>query len=265
MGESVKQRGVKRVSVIGIGTGDPGQLTLESAKAIGDTDVFFFLDKRSEVAELGQIRQLILDSVRPDGGYRSSRREDPPRRLGSADYGADVGAWHAQRLELFRSFFDELAEGERGAFLVWGDPALYDSVLRVLEELRSDHDFDVEIETFPGLSAPQVLAARFNMALHSVGKPILVTTGRRLTEDFSGDWPEGFGEVTVMLDGKASFTEVPPEGVEIFWGAYLGTPDEVLISGPLAEVADEIVAERARLRDLKGWMFDTYLLRKTAE
>jgi precorrin-6A synthase len=51
--------------------------------------------------------------------------------------------------------------------------------------------------------------------------------------------------------------------VTIYWGAYLGTADEILVSGPLAEVADEIQRVRARARDRKGWMFDTYLLRRT--
>jgi precorrin-6A synthase len=56
---------------------------------------------------------------------------------------------------------------------------------------------------------------------------------------------------------------VDPDGVEIYWGAYLGTPDEILLSGPLAEVADEIARVRAAARERKGWMFDTYLLRRS--
>jgi precorrin-6A synthase len=53
--------------------------------------------------------------------------------------------------------------------------------------------------------------------------------------------------------------------VTIYWGAYLGTPDEILVSGPLAEVAEEIRRVRAEARERKGWMFDTYLLRRTAD
>ena len=48
----------------------------------------------------------------------------------------------------------------------------------------------------------------------------------------------------------------------IWWGAYLGTPDEILLSGPLAEVGPEIERVRAEARARKGWMFDTYLLRR---
>jgi precorrin-6A synthase len=55
---------------------------------------------------------------------------------------------------------------------------------------------------------------------------------------------------------------VEAEGVEIYWGAYLGTSDELLIAGPLAAVRDEIARVRAEARERKGWMFDTYLLRR---
>ena len=32
---------------------------------------------------------------------------------------------------------NQLAEGEVGAFLVWGDPALYDSTLRILDAVAA--------------------------------------------------------------------------------------------------------------------------------
>jgi len=69
--------------------------------------------------------------------------------------------------------------------------------------------------------------------------------------------------VVVMLDGRCAFAEVDPAGVTIYWGAYLGTADEILVSGPLAEVADRILRVRAEARERKGWMFDTYLLRRS--
>ena len=50
--------------------------------------------------------------------------------------------------------------------------------------------------------------------------------------------------------------------MEIYWGAYLGTPDEILIAGKLADVADEIHRRRAEARRANGWIMDTYLMRK---
>ena len=72
----------------------------------------------------------------------------------------------------------------------------------------------------------------------------------------------GVDDVVVMLDAGTTFASLPPDDLFIYWGAYLGTDDELLISGPLAEVADEIVTTRAEARARKGWMFDTYLLRR---
>jgi precorrin-6A synthase len=66
-----------------------------------------------------------------------------------------------------------------------------------------------------------------------------------------------------MLDADCSFATVEPAGVEIYWGAYLGTPDELLVAGPLAEVADDIRRVRAAARERKGWIMDTYVLRRS--
>jgi len=48
----------------------------------------------------------------------------------------------------------------------------------------------------------------------------------------------------------------------IYWGAYLGTEDEVLIAGPLQAVKARILAVREQERRRKGWIMDTYLLRR---
>jgi len=68
-----------------------------------------------------------------------------------------------------------------------------------------------------------------------------------------------------MLDGEQSFKKVEDPDVEIYWGAYVGTADEILVSGRLADVAGEIEAERARARAEKGWIMDAYLLRAPGE
>jgi precorrin-6A synthase len=156
-------------------------------------------------------------------------------------------------VDVFGRLIEQLADDESGAFLVWGDPSLYDGTLAVLEELRPP----VEVDVIPGISAPQALAARHRVALNRVGGPVHVTTGRRLADGLPAD------DVVVMLDGDQAFQRVDDSGVEIYWGAYLGTPDELLIAGPLADVKDEIAGVRAEARERKGWMFDTYLLRRT--
>ena len=89
------------------------------------------------------------------------------------------------------------------------------------------------------------LAARHHIGLNQVGSPVTVTTGRRL----AGEWPPGTDDVVVMLDSRQAFQQYARDDVDIFWGAYLGTPDEILIAGPLSQVADRIAAERAEPAD----------------
>jgi precorrin-6A synthase len=66
-----------------------------------------------------------------------------------------------------------------------------------------------------------------------------------------------------MLDADCSFRNLDPAGIEVYWGAYLGTPDELLVAGPLAQAGPEIERVRAQARERKGWIMDTYLLRRS--
>ena len=109
----------------------------------------------------------------------------------------------------------------------------------------------------PGITSLQVLAARHGIALNAVGGPVHLTTGRRLREAA----PDA-ESVAVLLDGDCAFAGLDPARVTIYWGAYLGMPNEIVIAGPLAEVADRIVAARAEARAEHGWIMDTYLLRR---
>jgi precorrin-6A synthase len=68
--------------------------------------------------------------------------------------------------------------------------------------------------------------------------------------------------VLVLLDGGCAFKTVIDDDIDIYWGAYLGTPDEILLSGRLGELSEQIETARAQARNRKGWIMDTYLLRK---
>jgi precorrin-6A synthase len=244
---------VRRVLVIGIGAGDPEYLTLAAVRALNEADAFFVMDKGVDTADLVALRRHVCARYIERPGYRLVEVADPPR-------GPDVAAWHEQRADIYeRLLGDELGEDGTGAFLVWGDPAFYDSTLRVLGQVADRGTVKFTVEVIPGISAVQALAARFGVPLHGVGGAVHVTTGRRLA---AAGWPDGADGVVVMLDGGCAFTTLDPAGVTIHWGAYLGTPDEILVAGPLADVADEIVRVRAEARARKGWIFDTYLLRR---
>ena len=153
---------------------------------------------------------------------------------------------------------DELGEDGHGAFLAWGDPTLYESTLTIVTELAARADVAFDYEVVPGISAVSALAARHRIPLNRVGGAVQVTTGRRLAGGLTAD----ADDIVVMLDPSCTFREVAGEGVDIYWGAYLGTADETLVSGPVTEVADEIERVRASEKERKGWIFDTYLLRR---
>ena len=251
---------MRRLLVIGIGAGDPEHVTAQAVRALNEVDVFFVVDKGDETDDLVALRREICERFIEDPSDRIVELPDPPRDRGAAAYTAAVDDWRARRAEVWgAALHDELAADGVGAFLVWGDPSLYDSTLDVIERILAGGEA-FAYEVIPGISSIHALTARHRIALNRVGGAVQVTTGRRLADL---GWPEGVDDVVVMLDARGAFRSVDSEGVEIFWGAYLGTADELLVAGPLAEVADEIERVRAAARERKGWIMDTYLLRRS--
>jgi precorrin-6A synthase len=250
---------MKTVLVIGIGAGDPDHLTVQAIKALNRADVFFILDKGAEKAELVELRREICRRhIRPDRPHRFVEAESPPWDRQTPAYRSTVDTLNQDKRRLFeRLIGEDLAEGECGAFLVWGDPALYDSTVRILEAMASD-GFELDYEVIPGISAVQVLAARHRIPLNRIGGSVQITTGRRLAEGF----PDEADSVVVMLDAHDTYARFADQDLEIYWGAYLGLPDEMLVSGKLADVADDIQRLRAAARERKGWIMDSYLLRR---
>lgn len=246
---------MRKLYVIGIGAGDPDQVTVQAIKAMRQVEVFFVIGKGAEKRELVDVRTAIL-AEHLDHPYRIVEIADPPRDRAPADYQGVVEDWHDRRSALLAGAFARV-DGI-GGILVWGDPSLYDSTLRMIERVRDRGAQRFDYEVIPGVTSVQALAARHRMVLHRIGEPVHITTGRRLREDGLS------GSTVVMLDGDCSFTEVPGDDVHIWWGAYLGMPDETLIEGPLRAVEKEIVERRTRLRADKGWIMDVYLLRPGA-
>lgn len=75
--------------MIGIGAGDPDQLTLQAVKALNRVDVFFLLDKGEAKADLIGLRHGILaEHIAEDREYRLVEARDPDRdrTAGGADY-----------------------------------------------------------------------------------------------------------------------------------------------------------------------------------
>jgi precorrin-6A synthase len=250
---------MRRVSVVGIGAGDPDDITIAAIKALNASDVFFVIDKPGARSDLVALRRVILERYVDGAARRTVLVRDPERDRGADPYAEAVEDWRRLRADVWEALLaEELADGERGAFLVWGDPALYDSTIAVLDDVAARGAVAFELDVVAGISAVASLTARHAIALNRVGEPVQITTGRRLARGYPAD----ADDIVVMLDAGCAFRTLAGEDVDIYWGAYLGTEDEILIAGRLADVADEIVRVRAEARERKGWIMDIYLLRR---
>jgi precorrin-6A synthase len=234
-----------RIRIIGIGSGHPDQLTGEAAAALAGVDYVIAAAKGTDDPLLG-VRRALCERF----GVELVAVADPERdRDDPGDYDGAVRDWHAARVAAYAEVLDQ-RPGSVG-FLVWGDPSLYDSTIRVVEALG--HPYDV----IPGLSAPQLLAAAHGIVLHPIGRSVLITTGRRLADEVAA----GHDNLVVMLDGRLACLELADHAEwEIWWGANLGTDSQRLVHGRLDQVAEVLRAERAAAA-AAGWVMDTYLLR----
>jgi precorrin-6A synthase len=243
---------MRTIYVIGIGAGDPEHLTLQAIAAI---------DKGAAKHELAGLRtELLARHVR--GAHRVVSVPDPERdrSAGSTAYAAAVQDWQDRREAGYvRMIIDELAVDDVGGFLVWGDPALYDGTLRILDRIAASGAVAFDVVSVPGISSVQALAAQHRVALNRTGRAFTVTTGRRLATE---GMPAGIDDVIVMLDARQAFAQLPDTDLDIYWGAYVGTPDEVLVRGDLQRVKGDIARLWAENRERKGWIMDSYLLRR---
>lgn len=244
------------LSLIGIGCGDPGQLTRAAIGAINAADLVLIPRKGTAKSDLADLRRTICADVLTSDKTRIVEFDLPVRDAGEVEYRKGVDDWHdAVAATWSQTIASHLKGDGKVAMLIWGDPSLYDSSLRIARRLNPLP----RIEVVPGITSIQALCAAHALPLNDIGEPFLVTTGRRLRE---GGWPQDVDTVVVMLDGGTAFQSLDPEGLQIWWGAYLGMPDQIIMSGALAEVGPRIVAVRQEARERHGWIMDSYILRR---
>jgi precorrin-6A synthase len=248
---------MRKLYLIGIGAGNPEYITVQAIKALNLVDVFFFMDKGEAKQDLVNLRKQICERYIENRSYRVVEAQDPVRDPTISDYTARVELWHQQRALIYEEMIaQELEEDQCGAFLVWGDPSLYDSTLRIIDRIMAGGRLRFEFDVIPGITSIQALAARHKITLNGIGESLLITTGRQLSAGLS-DTAE---RTIVMLDRQCSFNNLLDEELDIFWGAYLGMEEEILLSGKLSEIASRIEEVRHESRQRNGWIMDTYLL-----
>lgn len=243
-----------KVWILGIGMG-PAHVTAEVASALRSVDYVVASEKSSDDSLLA-LRRTVVDTYAPS--TRIVTVADPARDrspgLTEPGYARAVADWHAARAQRYADVLR--ARGGTAAFLVWGDPALYDSTIRIVEQVKAlgvELDYDV----LPGISAPQLLAARHRIVLHEVGRPVHITTGRRLAEAVA----DGHDNIVAMLNSQLDLSAVGEW--TIWWGANLGAAGERLVTGRVCDVVDEIATARDAARAEAGWVMDVFLVRRT--
>lgn len=245
------------LALIGIGTGNPDHLTAQAVQAMNDADLILLPRKGSAKSDLIDLRRAICGQVLT--ANVQVVEFDMPVRAGDGDYARAVDDWHDAIAAAWHAQITEhLPSGGRLALLVWGDPSLYDSSLRIAERLQAGGQ-PMRVRVVPGLTSIQLLTAAFAIPLNPLAGAVTITTGRLLR---AHGWPPGADTVVVMLDSGGAFDVVAPQGMTIWWGAYLGMAHETLIHGPLAQVGPRITAQRAELRARHGWIMDVYLMRR---
>jgi len=245
------------ITLIGIGTGNPDHLTAQAVRAMNEADLILLPRKGGAKSDLIDLRRAICGQVLTQ--WVRIVEFDMPVRDAGGDYARAVDDWHDAIAAVWRvQIAAHLPTGGRLVLLVWGDPSLYDSTLRIADRLKAG-GLPMRVRVVPGLTSIQLLTAAHAIPLNPLAGAVTITTGRMLR---SHGWPEGADTIVVMLDSGCAFDALAPQGITIWWGAYLGMAQEVLIHGPLAQAASRIATRRAELRARHGWIMDVYLMRK---
>ncbi|MBX2813342.1 MAG: precorrin-6A synthase (deacetylating) [Myxococcales bacterium] len=245
-----------QLDLVGMGTGNPEHITLQAIRVLNQADLVLIPNKGKNKAALLSARKNILSEViRPTGP--KVVEFTIPERDAQPTYRESVYAWHRHIANIW---LDQIrvhlgAEG-KVALLVWGDPSVYDSSIRLASKLS--HSLAISVQVTPGISSIQGLTAAFGIPLNEVASSVWITTGRNLRHQ---QWLPDRTTTVVMLDGECSFTKISNKRLRIWWGAYVGMQEQCLIHGVLEDVEKDIVTARRQLRAQHGWVMDIYMLR----
>ena len=243
-----------KIFLIGIGTGNPEHLTLEGVRILNEMDLILLPQKKNDKDDLCKVRRYICQSVIKNKKI-TIKKYKIPERLENLDYFDSVSIWHKEISENLTAIINEFKiKNLKLGFLIWGDPGLYDSTIRII----SNMDINYKLKIISGISSIQELTSSHLISLNDIGESVLITTGRRLKEDMFFNNKK----VLVLLDGKCSFKNLNTEKYYIWWGAYLGMKNQILIKGLLKDVYKKIIDHRVKARKIYGWIMDSYLLKK---
>ena len=242
---------VKKVYLIGMGPGNLKYLTLEAVDLIKRLPLFLIPLKSSKKTYLTEKRKEILYKIRKDRNFKIVEIPFPERKR-SFQYKEAVASWRRKKAEILIKVLQKESTEEAG-FIIWGDPSIYDGHIEIFKDVQKQ--IPIEFEIIPGISAFQILSAKHKIPLTRIAGSLLFTTPRRLKK-----FSEIKENTVVFLDNYESYRKFNQKDLKIYWGAYLGTEKEVLLSGKLSEVKEKIVELRRKLRKENGWIMEIYFL-----
>ena len=244
-----------KIFLIGIGTGNLNHLTLEAVNTLNNVDLILIPKKNSETLDLLNIRLEICKALITNTKYNIIEFELPVRDT-KKEYSLSVKQWHSAVAAIWKKTIVSFkGKKDKVGLLIWGDPSLYDSSIRIAETIIDKYNINV----IPGITSIQALMAAHKINMNEIGKPFFVTTGRFLKQKglfFNKD------RSFVMLDGKCSFQYINTKMYYMWWGAYLGMNKEIIFKGHLDQIYEEVISNRKTAKLKYGWIMDTYLLQK---
>jgi len=187
-GGAAGRGGAGRLTGVGVGPGDPDLITVKAVKALRGADRVFV--PVGEAGDLGYAERVVLAHV--DAG----RVERLVFALGD-DPAARTRAWDAAGATVAGA----VRGGARVAFATIGDPNLYSTFSYLAATVRELVPA-VEVETVPGITAMQDLAARSGTVL-AEGTQSLVL----LPFTAGSGWPPGRAEGRADAEARAALVD----------------------------------------------------------
>jgi len=179
-----------------------------------------------------------------------------------------------------------------GKYHPHGDTAVYDTIVRMAQDFSMRYPLIDGQGNFGSVDGDAPAAMRYTeVRMAKLTNEVLADIEKE-TVNFQPNYDESLSEPTVLptripnllLNGSEGIavgmaTKIPPHNlnevvdatiavlrdpeIDIYWGAYIGTEDEILVSGNLKARMHEIERIRSEAKGKKGWIMDTYLLRRT--
>ena len=151
---------------IGVGVGDPENITVKATKRLHEVDVIVLPEAKS--GEGSTAFNIVKEYVKPE--VERLFLEFPMIK--------DVEARKVFRKNNADVISAELKKGKKVAFLTIGDPMTYSTYTYVLEHISDD----VEVETIAGITSFNSIAARLNIPLMIGDEDLKVVSVNRKTD-----------------------------------------------------------------------------------